>query len=105
MIYFAGQPKFNSDPKHDFIRGQHWDDAESMNEDLISYWNDTVGKEDQVFVLGEFLDFSKNLSGKSIEKLVSNLNGNILHVYHNQDRDINQEVVFRDRESIYREYK
>jgi calcineurin-like phosphoesterase family protein len=88
MIYFVGQPKFNSDPKNDFPRGQHWDDTESMNEDLISYWNETVGKEDQVFVLGEFLDFSKNLSAKSIEKLVSDLNGNILHVYHNQDRDI-----------------
>ena len=87
MIYFAGQPKFNSNPEGEFTRGQHWDDTESMNEDLIAYWNETVGENDQVFVLGEFFDLSKNLSGKSIEKLVSALNGNILHVYHHQDRD------------------
>ena len=85
-MYFVGQPKFNYDPKNHVKRCQNWDDAVSMNEDLISYWNDTIPEDGIVFVLGEFQDLTnRNMPGYTYKDLVTRLNGRLCHVYHRKD--------------------
>ena len=87
-MYFVGQPKFNYDPRNHCKRCQNWDDTESMNEDLISYWNDTVPEDALVFVLGEFQDSKNpNMPGYTYKDLVSRLNGRLCHVYHRKDAE------------------
>ncbi len=47
-----------------------FDTVEQMNEMLIKYWNDTVGPEDTVYVLGDF-----SLAHRPVETILPRLNG------------------------------
>lgn len=49
-----------------------WDDVEQMNKDMMEAWNTTVGKDDLVYVLGDFcinrryLPIAEDLNGRKI---------------------------------------
>jgi len=77
-IFIAGQPKFHSNPQDNLNRREIWDDTESMNDDLVSYWNETVNEGDTVFVVGELLD-------DEAEGLLKRLNGNIILIRNSED--------------------
>ena len=77
-IFIVGQPKFHSNPQDNLNRREIWDDAESMNDDLISYWNDTVNDGDTVFVVGELLSLDT-------DSLLKRLNGNIILIRNSED--------------------
>ena len=54
MIYFTSDTHFN-DKRIIELRGRrHWQSVAAMNHDLIERWNFTVGKKDEVYVLGDF---------------------------------------------------
>ena len=77
-IFIVGQPKFLSEPQNNLHRKEIWDDAESMNDDLVSYWNETVNEEDTVFVIGELLSLPT-------DNLIKKLNGRIILIRSSQD--------------------
>lgn len=77
-IFLTGQPKFYSNPQENLNRREIWDDSESMNDDLINYWNETVDKDDTVFVLGELLS-------EDTDNLIQRLNGKIVLIRNNFD--------------------
>lgn len=77
-VFIAGQPRFHSNPQDNLNRREIWDDAESMNDDLISYWNETVNDGDTVFVVGELLSLST-------DSLLKRLNGNIILIRNYED--------------------
>lgn len=77
-IFLIGQPKFHCNPKEDLERREIWDDSNSMNEDLIEYWNEKVSKEDTVFVVGELIDSNST-------SIINELNGNIILVRNRND--------------------
>lgn len=57
--------------------------VEEMNEKMIKRWNAVVSKDDTVFVLGDF--FMGRLT--EIEDILSRLNGHIMLVEGNHDKD------------------
>jgi calcineurin-like phosphoesterase family protein len=64
--------------------------AEEMNEKLISNWNKTVYKDDEVYHLGDIAFFrSTNGNGLKInpKNLLSKLNGNIIYIAGNHDKN------------------
>ena len=63
-LYFVGDINFSCDPQLELIRKDIWDDYQSMNEDLISNWNENVGENDTVFVIGTFFNFTSSLTEK-----------------------------------------
>lgn len=76
--FFVGQPNFNQDPhsmSNGIGRSSIWNDVESMNEDIINFWNETVTPEDDVFVIGNFTNPSNN----SIQ-IMNKLNGRIFYI-------------------------
>lgn len=77
-IFIVGQPKFHSNPQDNLNRREIWDDTESMNDDLVSYWNETVNEGDTVFVVGELLN-------DEAEGLLKRLNGNIILIRNSED--------------------
>lgn len=54
---------------------------EHMHQTLIRNWNDTVSKDDEVYVLGDLSD----LTASETEKIIRNLNGKIYLVKGNHD--------------------
>ena len=78
QTFVVGQPRFYSNPQENIVRKEIWDDAESMNDDLVSYWNENVEKEDTVIVVGELL----HIEGDSI---LQKLNGKIIFVKNKTD--------------------
>ena len=61
--------------------GRPWDTLEHMTEGLIKNWNARVGKEDRVFVLGDFSFGSK----PQIRELVPRLQGKKILIKGNHD--------------------
>lgn len=59
-----------------------WADVEAMNEGLIANWNDTIGKNDAVYHLG---DFTLTTRVELIQGWLSRLNGQIRLVRGNHD--------------------
>lgn len=68
IIKFCGRPYYS---------------IEDMNESLIKNWNDTVGKDDKVFVLG---DFVLRRGKTETTKIINQLNGDIYLVPGNHDK-------------------
>ena len=62
---------------------RHFSSVEEMNEEMIKRWNTVVSKDDTVFVLGDF--FMGRLT--EIEDILSRLNGHIMLVEGNHDKD------------------
>lgn len=56
-----------------------WDDAEKMNEDMIEYWNDTVGPKDKVYHLGDVVINRRYL------KVLDQLHGDKVLIKGNHD--------------------
>ena len=77
-IFFVGQPKFYSNPEENLKRREIWDDADSMNDDLVSYWNETVSEDDTVFVIGELVSVEET-------SIVERLNGKIVLIRNQED--------------------
>ncbi len=77
-LHFVGDINFSCDPGLELVRKNIWDDSESMNEDLISNWNENVEENDIVFVIGNFFNFTSSIAEK--KEIYSKLNGNIRHV-------------------------
>ena len=64
------------------LAGRPFESVEEMNETIIKRWNQTVSKDDSVFVLGDIVmgNFKENI------KLIELLNGNKYMVAGNHDR-------------------
>lgn len=60
-----------------------FDDVKEMNDYLIDQWNDVVGPDDHIFVLGDFFWFSNH---KAIRKIIRDLEGHIYLVPGNHDK-------------------
>jgi len=58
-------------------------DAEHMNKEIIKRWNNTVKKNDKVFVLGDVFFHETEKTAKDI---ISSLNGNKILILGNHDR-------------------
>ena len=83
-----------------------FNDVNHMNETIISNWNNVVGKNDLVYLLG---DISHTIKGKETRKLLEQLNGRIILIKGNHDKqkDINKykdllEEIDNYKEIIYR---
>lgn len=64
-----------------------WRDVETMNEALVKHWNNKVGPEDEIYLLGD-VSFMK--SGPTLE-LLKRLNGKKHLILGNHDYGLNQE--------------
>lgn len=65
--------------------------VEEMDNFLIGAWNCVVGRDDTVYVVGDF-----SLKGaKKVIDYIDNLNGNIFFINGNHDRFLGQEEFYR----------
>lgn len=72
-----------------------------MNNILIKNWNNTVKKNDTIYILGDFTFGNKD----SIKELVSKLNGRKILILGNHDRSIHKQVKFWYNIGFYEVYK
>ena len=104
-LYFVGDINFSCDPQLELIRKDIWDDYQSMNEDLISNWNENVGENDIVFVIGTFFNFTSSLTEK--KEIYSKLNGRINHVNTGHDYGKMEEeigITYQEAKFRYKDY-
>lgn len=81
MIYFTSDTHFNHD--REFVYGPRgFESIQEMNEALIKNWNETVGPEDDIYVLG---DFFLGTDYDFINETLDKLNGRIHLVVGNHD--------------------
>lgn len=81
MIYFISDTHFNHD--REFVYGPRgFKSIEEMNETLIKNWNETVGPEDDIYVLG---DFFLGTDYDYINEVLDKFNGRIHLVVGNHD--------------------
>ena len=82
-----------------------FDSVDQMNEVLIKNWNDTINKEDKVYVLGDFCMGPAD----SVRDIVSRLNGEITLVRGNHDSraklQIYEEMGIEVKDIAYITYK
>lgn len=65
--------------------GRPFETVEEMNRCLINHWNDYIGKDDQVFFLGDF-----GLGDMDhLQSICSQLNGNKICIRGNHDKNAN----------------
>jgi len=76
-------------------------DAEQMNEVLIKNWNDVVGKDDEVYVLGDFA-FVKRVP--DTVAYMERLNGNITLIRGNHDNKCVRKAFGKDCVECMRAY-
>jgi calcineurin-like phosphoesterase family protein len=91
MIFFTADTHFG----HDAIRkycNRPFANVQEMNETIINNWNSVVGKQDCVYLLGDF-GFGKP---EDLLKILKQLNGNVLFVRGNHDKQMNQIAQLRD---------
>lgn len=80
MTFFIADTHFD-DENIIIYENRPFDCVSDMNRGLISYWNDTVGADDEVYVLGDFgCDTKENLG-----KILSQLNGRKYLIKGNHD--------------------
>ena len=104
-LYFVGDINFSCDPQLELIRKDIWDDYQSMNEDLISNWNENVGENDIVFAIGTFFNFTSSLTEK--KEIYSKLNGRINHVNTGHDYGKMEEeigITYQEARFRYKDY-
>ncbi len=88
MIYFISDTHFAHDNVIKYA-GRPFNDAEEMNEYMITKWNETVSDNDEVYFLGDFcLGQAEN-----IMKYAPRLNGVKHMIMGNHDR---QKTLYRD---------
>jgi calcineurin-like phosphoesterase family protein len=71
-------------------------DVDDMNDGLIENWNSIIGKNDQVYCLGDFAFCDKNKTSE----LVRRLNGHIHWIYGNHDEHIRGAKGFASHNDI-----
>lgn len=79
---------------------RQYQDADHMNEALITQWNSVVGADDLVYHLGDFAF----LSAEKAREIVSRLNGRIVLIEGNHDRKLLKDPGFRMRLSSVHDY-
>ena len=81
-----------------------FNDVEHMNETIIQNWNNVVGKDDIVYLLG---DISHSIKGKDTRKLLERLNGRIILIKgnHDKNKDINKYKDLLEEVDNYKEIK
>ena len=104
-LHFVGDINFSCDPSLELVRKDIWDDVDSMNEDLISNWNENVADNDIVFVIGTFFNFTIPLEEK--REIYSKLKGRISHVqglapYSKMDEEVG--ITYQDATFRYKDY-
>lgn len=73
----------------DFCSGTRpWNSLDEMHEYLIAHWNSKVSQDDIVFHLG---DFSFGNKEQTLD-ILSQLNGNIVHIYGNHAKVLRDQV-------------
>ena len=79
----------------------HFQDVDEMNETIIENWNAVVRKKDLVYLLGD-VAFS---SGKKTRELIKRLNGRIILIKGNHDKqkDINKYIDLLEEVVDYKE--
>lgn len=82
-VFVVGQPKFGYDPNEIETRKEFWSDANMMNSDLISKWNDVVGEDSKIYVVGNLFHSSLDVDART--EILSRLNGNIQVIKHKHD--------------------
>lgn len=80
-IWFTSDPHFGHRNILTFCK-RPFQDVKEMNKSLIDYWNNTVGKDEIVFCLGDFFWFHGR---HDIKKIINQLNGHIYLVPGNHD--------------------
>ena len=82
MIYFISDTHFNHD--RDFIYGPRgFSNVEQSNETIKTNWNNTIKKDDDIYVVGDF--FLGNFEEANLLKEVESLNGQIHLIRGNHD--------------------
>lgn len=87
-IWFTSDQHFNHKRIIEYT-GRPFDSVEEMNERLINNWNKAIGKEDRVFVLGDFalcgkdkiIEIGQRLKGRKI-LILGNHDGASLKTYY-----------------------
>ena len=104
-LYFVGDINFGCDPQLELIRKDIWDDYHSMNEDLISNWNENVTENDTIFVIGTFFNFTSSLTEK--KEIYLRLNGRINHVNTGYEHGKMEEeigITYQEARFRYKDY-
>ena len=70
----------------------HYKDIEDMREGMINSWNDKVGKEDLVYILGDVAF----LPAMDAVKILRRLNGRKILIEGNHDRKLCKDPMFRN---------
>ena len=79
-VLFTSDTHFSQKRTYDLSRRcKYYSSVEDMDKDMIDKWNRVVSKNDTVYHLGDFGD----------HKVASKLNGNIILLYGNYERDSN----------------
>lgn len=84
-IYFTADTHFG---RENFFKEKYterhniWADVNEMNEALIKNWNDTVGRDDTVFILGDFSNIEDSLENL---RIWNRLNGKKKLIIGNHD--------------------
>lgn len=77
-VWVTSDTHFNHDGilKH-CAKTRPWTDVTSMNEGLITAWNERVGPKDEVWVLGDFAYPWKSVGHLTYDELSNRLNGGL----------------------------
>ncbi len=83
-VFLTADPHFGHQGVCRFTRDdgsklRPWDDADTMDEDMVLRWNETVSPEDKVYMLGDIVINRKAL------KILSRLNGDKVLIKGNHD--------------------
>lgn len=86
--HFGDKNIIKMDPKR-----THFNNVEEMDSTMIKYWNETVGVNDKIFVLGDFISTNNR---EYIIRTVNQLNGQIILIRGNHDTDEICEILRRE---------
>lgn len=93
-VWVTSDTHFNHDGilKH-CAKTRPWTDVTSMNEGLITAWNERVGPKDEVWVLGDFAYPWKSVGHLTYDELSNRLNGGLHLVVGNHDTETMKDGV------------
>lgn len=101
MIYFTSDLHLGHENAIEF-KGRPFSTVEEMNSVLIQNINDTVGKDDELWVLG---DFAFRINTEQVRELRNKIQCRHVHlVYGNHDKDYSQAHIFQSVQH-YKELK
>lgn len=83
-IFFTSDPHFYHTNIIKYCE-RPFDIVEDMNNELLEKWNDTIGEDDTIFMLG---DFSMKANAKQIAGIIGKLKGRKHLILGNHDRSI-----------------